>query len=142
MSLEELEFLNDSAKEMKLVVELGSYLGRSTVALAESADNVIAIDHWNWTSGGGLVMDGTEYQQFLENIKDFDNIIVFRDTTLNMSKKIKKADMVFIDADHSYEAVKADIEAWLPKATKLICGHDYDFNEVKKAVDELIDIML
>lgn len=53
-------------------------------------------------------------------------------------------DFVFIDADHNYEAVKKDIEAWLPKVKDggIISGHDYE-NEnfpawgVKKAVDEL-----
>ena len=36
-------------------------------------------------------------------------------------------DFVFIDADHSYEAVKRDIAAWLPKVKSggVIAGHDY-----------------
>ena len=53
-------------------------------------------------------------------------------------------DFVFIDADHSYEGCKADIEAWLPKVKPrgFIGGHDYDNAEfpmfgVKRAVDEL-----
>jgi len=33
--------------------------------------------------------------------------------------------MVYIDADHSYEAVRDDIAAWWPKASGMICGHDY-----------------
>lgn len=37
-------------------------------------------------------------------------------------------DFAFIDADHRYEGVKADIEAWLPKA-KVIIGHDYNEEE-------------
>jgi predicted O-methyltransferase YrrM len=50
-------------------------------------------------------------------------------------------DFVFIDADHAYEAVKADIGAWLPKvrAGGFITGHDYDrvkFPGVIRAVDE------
>lgn len=50
-------------------------------------------------------------------------------------------DLVFIDADHSYEGVKADIHAWAPKVRQggILAGHDYDqpdFPGVKKAVDE------
>lgn len=54
-------------------------------------------------------------------------------------------DFVFIDADHSYEACKADILAWRPKlkAGGLLCGHDYHNEEnpfpgVDRAVDELV----
>jgi len=49
-------------------------------------------------------------------------------------------DFVYIDADHRYEAVKADILAWLPKVKKdgWLCGHDYSEKPgVTKAVDEL-----
>lgn len=54
-------------------------------------------------------------------------------------------DFVFLDADHSYEGLRDDIAAWLPKVRKggWIGGHDYandmpeyDFSGVKRAVDE------
>ncbi len=55
-------------------------------------------------------------------------------------------DFVFIDADHSYEGCKADIENWYPKVRNggFIGGHDYANGEhtfgpmVKRAVDEMI----
>lgn len=36
-------------------------------------------------------------------------------------------DFVFIDADHAYESVKADIAAWTPKVRPggIVSGHDY-----------------
>ena len=50
-------------------------------------------------------------------------------------------DLIFIDADHSYDAVKADILAWLPhvKLQRFLTGHDYFHREpgVAKAVDEI-----
>jgi hypothetical protein len=50
-------------------------------------------------------------------------------------------DFVFIDADHAYEAVKADITAWRTKIRPegWITGHDYDlrkFPGVVRAVEE------
>lgn len=49
-------------------------------------------------------------------------------------------DFAFIDADHSYEGVRADIRAWLPKVKPggLLCGHDWSaaFPGVVRAVSE------
>lgn len=50
-------------------------------------------------------------------------------------------DFIFIDADHSYDAVRKDLELWYPKikTAGLICGDDYEnhnFPGIKKAVDE------
>lgn len=54
-------------------------------------------------------------------------------------------DLVFLDAGHSYEDVKNDIELWLPKVRMggVLCGHDYNGRGdkegtygVKRAVDE------
>lgn len=48
--------------------------------------------------------------------------------------------MVFIDADHTRDAVLADLRAWLPKVMKngWICGHDYFiFPGVRQAVHEV-----
>lgn len=55
-------------------------------------------------------------------------------------------DWAYIDGDHSYEAVKADLAAWYPKI-KLggaLAGDDYDWRDeagrlsVKQAVDEFL----
>jgi hypothetical protein len=54
-------------------------------------------------------------------------------------------DLVFLDADHTYEGVKKDIELWYPliKKNGILSGHDYGFNNtgtykgVQKAVDEV-----
>ena len=50
-------------------------------------------------------------------------------------------DFVFIDADHSYEAVYRDLGSYYPKVRKggLCCGHDYGGRRqpgVKMAVDD------
>lgn len=57
-------------------------------------------------------------------------------------------DFCFIDADHSYEAVRADLAAWYPKVKPggLLCGHDYNHPRdgkqfgVRKAVDEFASL--
>jgi predicted O-methyltransferase YrrM len=55
-------------------------------------------------------------------------------------------EFVFIDANHEYEPIKADIKAWLPKVRKggVLAGHDYGSDSyrphpgVSKAVHELL----
>jgi hypothetical protein len=56
-------------------------------------------------------------------------------------------DYVYIDADHSYEAVKQDLADWYPKVRKggILAGHDYVERKlsrvrfgVRKAVDEFV----
>jgi len=53
-------------------------------------------------------------------------------------------DMVFIDAEHTYQGVKEDIEAWLPKVKPggILVGHDYNirFMGVVFAVNESLGV--
>ena len=51
-------------------------------------------------------------------------------------------DVVYIDADHTREAVRKDIDAWLPKVRQggLIGGHDYErrrCHQVREVVDDI-----
>lgn len=50
----------------------------------------------------------------------------------------KSLDLVYIDADHTYDSVTEDIKAWLPKCRKVIGGHDYagGWEPVVNAVDD------
>lgn len=43
-------------------------------------------------------------------------------------------DFCFLDADHTYEAVKRDIELWEPKCRHLIMGHDMGSNLDKRGI--------
>lgn len=69
---------------------------------------------------------------------------IIRKRSVDAAKFIEDGslDFVFIDADHSYEGCRDDIEAWAPKVKKggWISGHDYDNpvtdDGVKQAVSE------
>lgn len=53
-----------------------------------------------------------------------------------VAKQFPPQDAVFLDGDHSFEAVDVDLLAWLPniKPGGYICGHDFDRQSVKDAV--------
>ena len=80
--------------------------------------------------------------EFLKNVGHFPNLKPMKMSSVEAAKQFedKSIDMVFLDGGHRYQDVKEDIEAWLPKAKKLICGHDYNFIPVQEAVTEKFGI--
>jgi len=137
-----------------IVVELGCWKGRSICSVAEVIRernlNVILVD----TFKGTQTIEEKSYfkeaetedirQLLNDNLYAFgirDYATVLEDTTNNVVERIDGLiDFVFIDADHSYEAVKTDITNWLPKVKSggMIAGHDFGRPEVKRAISETI----
>ncbi len=145
MSLDELHWLYNSALGMRSVVELGSFMGRSTHALLCGCPGpVYSVDPRDPDFIAVLQGDPKQAPEirraFWENLKEFQNLKILEILSVQAARIFpeKAVDMVFIDGDHNYEPFKADIAAWLPKTTKLICGHDYSdaFPTVKRAVME------
>lgn len=67
---------------------------------------------------------------------------VVKDLTVNAAQRYadNSIDFIFIDADHSYEGCRADIEAWLPKVKPagFLFGHDINWPGVLRACEELM----
>jgi hypothetical protein len=122
MSHIELSWLSEIAQKMRIIFEIGSYRGRSTYALCSACPGkVYAVDQFQFG-------DPEIYESFLKNMANFQNLTVLKMKSLEAAvngKMPAMADMIFLDADHDYEPFKADIKAWLPRARKIICGHDY-----------------
>lgn len=146
MSFEECQWLYNVAKKYDTIAEIGSWKGRSTHALLSGAKGVVhAIDHFEGSSQDGYTgtdsdkAHGGTFEEFKENTKEFKNLLTHKKSSVEGSKDFKdnSIEMVFIDAGHTYDEVMEDIKHWLPKATKLISGHDYSWPGVKKAVDEV-----
>lgn len=137
MSKTELRWLYKTARYMSSIAEVGSYRGKSTHALLSGCPGMVyAIDHWNGIPG---VKDGEgDYDEFIKSVGHFKNLVAYRMLSKDAAQLPGEYDMVFIDADHSYSAVREDIINWLPKAKKIICGHDYDTEGVALAVKETL----
>lgn len=142
MSEEELEWLEWKSREMESVAEIGSWKGRSTYALLTGCKGpVYAIDHFQGDPNSKqqkIAKYEDVYEIFMKNVGHFQNLKVMKMSSLEAANSIdgNKIDMVFIDGDHSYECVSEDIEAWFPKTKTIICGHDYNKESVRKAVQE------
>lgn len=138
--------------------ELGVFKGSLSRRLLVRKDlHLLMVDSWGVyrdtyaPSGDHLAHSADDEQevsyQAARHVTEFaaDRRQIVRMDTVEAAKTVEDGslDFVFVDADHSYEGCKADIEAWLPKLKPggLMCGHDYAHPEfpkwgVKQAVDE------
>jgi len=55
-----------------------------------------------------------------------------------MDKESDKYDLIFLDGDHTFEMVRKELSGFWTKVNEggILAGDDYDWPEVKKAVDE------
>ncbi len=132
------------------IVEIGSYCGGSTVVIGRAAvrrnaaGKVYAIDPFSF--------DESRYNynyeaSFDSNVAEWD----LRGTVVKVKKTSdevaaywdRQIDFLFVDGDHSYEAVANDIRNFVPfvRRGSLFALHDYKpvgKEGVKQAVEELI----
>lgn len=134
------------------IVEVGCYAGESTEILARKAKRLICVDPWDPKTPGlypeGVTADDVKlaFDVRMARWGKLIDIIVLRTRSEDAAILIPNGsvDLSYIDADHHYSAVSADIKAWLPtvKPGGLIGGHDYDdqqwMDHVNRAVDELL----
>jgi hypothetical protein len=75
----------------------------------------------------------------------YPGVVIHREPSVRAAQRFEDAhfDWLYIDGDHTYEAVKADLHAWVPKvkAGGLVICDDYIEGQwfkggVKRAVDE------
>jgi glycosyltransferase involved in cell wall biosynthesis len=141
------------AEDGDTLVEVGCWMGRSLIYLAQRAREsgkrlrIVAVDRWEpW---GHPVLDpvvesGDVYGEFRANLERAgmaDLVEVIRAPSLEAATRFADGSVrfVFLDDDHSLEAVRAGIRAWLPKVSPggVLAGHDYDRrSSVRRAVLE------
>lgn len=131
--------------EGKIVVEIGSEFGRSTVALASTAERVYAID-WHQGDAGSGFKDSLP--EFLANLRQYDVRdkvvpIVGRSEDVLFMLAHGFADVAFIDGAHDAESVGTDLvlasKAVGPYKPLDLYGtivlHDGDQPQVRAAAD-------
>lgn len=134
------------------IVEVGAWKGASTSYLAVEAQHkkmkIDVVDTWAGSEEHKEMSDIIEnslFGTFIDNLRPLINMInPIRSDSISASKMYadESLDVVFIDADHRYESVKADILAWMPKVKNggILAGHDYCNTHfgVMQAVNELV----
>jgi len=123
-------------------LEIGSFLGKSTLCLAEVAKVVHTVDTFRASANGQTQMGKfTTLDKFKANIEGWDNIIYHIGKSADVIPKLDPIfDFAFIDGMHTYEDVKRDTELCRSKLQphSIIAFHDYGgvYGGVKQAVDE------
>jgi len=151
---DESRWLAETAHNKQLVIEFGSWCGKSTLALS-CAKQVVCVDTWLGTQNDPgchkeLIAGGLNpIAEWRQNTKHLPNVIGIvgnlRDPAVEellVATYARKADMIFIDADHSLEAITKDI--WLAKRLLsrdgILCGHD--FHPLHPGVEAAVSTMI
>jgi hypothetical protein len=148
----ELGKLLDAFDLPKVVLECGVAEGWFTKEILKwDLDKLYLVDAWEQLDqlgdgGYGQTWHNGNYQQVLDRVEPFkDKVVILKGLSWDMAEKIpdNSLGMVYIDADHSYESVKKDLEAYYSKVVPggIISGHDIlnPAYGVKKAVEEFCE---
>ena len=137
----------------KVGAEVGVFKGDFAQELVDCAklERLYLIDSWKHypkeTYDDLANVSQEECEQNLEFVRQrFSNnpeVQIFRGESVDAAKCFpdKSLHFVFIDANHSYESVLADLRAWWPKIIMggLLAGHDFTMLDVQLAIYEFID---
>lgn len=133
MNEEELQIIERLAGYVSangIIVEVGSYLGRSAVAWAASADPSVTVYCFD---------PFYKWDEFVKNTEQFTNIIPVKGLVPSESayEDPRKIDMFFIDANHSNPNDWEIISHFLPfiKPNGYIIGHDYTTYRAVRGLD-------
>jgi len=148
MTMEERLALLARAMELPagfVACEIGSYLGASTcflgVAASRQGGRVHCLDTWD-NRAMGTEQARQTYREFRANTRAFrDWLVEHRGESLQHAEAVPAGlDLLFIDGDHSYEAVKADLAAFAPKLKPggVLLLHDFTYAEVERAAAEYL----
>lgn len=154
ISLLEARQLVDLARNTnsrKAIVEIGSYRGRSTVALAfgsilGSQNRVFAVDPHLDSRGilGGIFgpQDQVElYRNVTEaNVGHIVSVVNLPSVSAARGWEHGEIGLLWIDADHRYTSVRADFAAWFHfvEAKGVIAFHDNQAPGVKQLLSEIL----
>jgi hypothetical protein len=152
--LDLLALIHPESNVCEVGVRMGEYL---KMMQARSPRHLVGVDVWDGAQTVGQNDIGVSqdelraYRVSVQNwAQHYGNVSIEHALSLNAAAGYEDEyfDWVYLDADHTYEAVKADIAAWWPKVASggVLSGHDYidvatpngaEFGVIR-AVDEFV----
>src|SRR5690242_6325188 len=133
------------ARPGAVFVEIGAWKGRSTAYMAVEIINsgkpieFYTVDQWLGVEEPEYrrdpdVVAGRLFSTFLGNIAAVrDHVVPLHGSSTAAATRFadRSIDFVYLDADHAYAAVKADLAAWWPKLRPggVIAGDDWCYTD-------------
>ena len=139
LSTVEMGLLYDLAKNCKgngVIVEIGSWKGKSTICLSKGSKRgnqvkIYAIDPHTGDSKQrerlGKVWTFEEFERNIKSVEDDDVVIPIVKTSEEAAENFKEpVELIFIDGAHEYELIKLDFNLWFPKVIEggIMAFHD------------------
>ena len=121
------------------VVEVGTLFGLTAREIAGRIANgrVIAVDNFSWNPFG---LPPKIHEAFTRRILRGSKVELVNCSSEDWRKQVTgKTDMIFFDADHRYEAVKAELEWAKAAGIRIISGHDYGNPNTRVGVTRAVD---
>ena len=121
-------------KPNSVCAEIGVWKGElSSLILNQQPVKLHLIDPWKTQDyiDRCYSIEQEEMDKIYENVSNefgkLSNVEIHREFSTNVSFSMQYFDWVYIDADHSYDAVKKDLEFYYPLMKKggYLCGDDY-----------------
>lgn len=141
------KFLLNMMPKNGVCAEIGVERGEFSVQILEHTKpkKLYLIDSWNWESNQ---QSGKKvYDTVLKTFGSIKSVDIIRSESAKASKQFPDSffDWIYIDADHSYQSVKTDLELYFRtvKPNGFITGDDYGYPKkncarVAEAVNDFI----
>jgi predicted O-methyltransferase YrrM len=127
----EAAYLAKIAKR-KTVLELGAWLGRSTVVLASTAKHVVSVD---WHKGDEDAGFGDTLPGYWDTVRNLDAVtMVVGRFEFVVPLFAPVFELAFVDGSHAADAVERDARLALSVTRGTVVFHDYDQPAVQAAV--------
>lgn len=157
--IDELRYLEKLASDLprnSVMVEVGAFLGRTAFVLAATRPDcqLFIYDPFDanvsaWIAPPANVRGDraryhgeNQFDAFVKSMRGCNNYfpVAERSPPASMFSPFSVPVLVFIDAEHHYDGIRADLEYWSRYVTDdtALCGHDYceEFDDVRRAVND------
>jgi len=152
------QFFKDNFPKNGIVVEIGVDRGRNSLRIFDllKPSKMYLVDAWDYrlvqtvyvTENDILIakqMFETTQTHVFSLWKDNESVSIINKESTEAASNFDDLyfDLIYIDANHSYESVIKDLIAWYPKLKNngIIAGHDWNHESVERAIREFIKML-